>query len=59
MAMVSEEVVEGKHARRHGIPRNAPHPEGTRDAADWLRGWDVEDRTIRNRERRNGADQGE
>lgn len=55
MPLVPEETLEGKHARRQGKPRNPPHPEGSRDANDWLKGWDHEDRMIANRERRDGA----
>ena len=49
MPLVSDETVEGWHARREGKSRNPPHPEGTRDAANWLRGWDFEDRMMKRR----------
>lgn len=55
MPLVPEETLEGKHARRRGEPRDPPHPEGSRDANDWLKGWDHEDRYIRNRDRRFAA----
>lgn len=48
MSLVSEEMLDGKHARRAGLPKSAnPHwPEGPKDWADWARGWEFEDRMI-------------
>ncbi|NFV80035.1 hypothetical protein [Magnetospirillum aberrantis] len=55
MSLMREEVVEGKHDRRHGLPRRSPYQPATKQDHDWLKGWDTEDRLIRTRERQGAA----
>ena len=47
MSLVSEQYLDGKHARREGQPLEAaPEPAGTREGNAWRRGWWDEDRAI-------------
>lgn len=55
MSMCPWQMLEGKHARRNGLPRNPPDPSYTKDGALWCRGWDIEDIFIKARERREAA----
>lgn len=40
MSLTTEHRLDGKHARREGLPLDAaPSPVGTREGNEWRRGW--------------------